>query len=383
MTPLITYTRHLVWIAFFSFFFTHLHAQEVGTYYENASLGLEALTWMPDGNIFLVDYGGGKVHRLDPDKNLVTIATGLNSPVGGGVDGNGYFYFSEYSTNSIYKINSDDTYDLVAKGNGLNGPISLLLGEDSTFFYVTNYNDRKVMKLSLIDSSVVEFTGGNGINGPDAIIRAMNGDLIVANFNNNRLFRVELDGTVHNFGMHPSTGRMGYVVRAGNYYYVPSLDGHSIARLDSAGQATIWAGTGVAGFQNGPVATAQFRTPNGIAVSPSGDTLLVTEAQGKIRWITNLDGVQTSRDQGNVTPSILTYPQPFRDQLQLALHIPSVPTLDLEILSISGQSLDLMTISSKDAQSINWDLSHLPQGMYWVQVRHEDRILSTQKVMKE
>ncbi|MEO1384374.1 MAG: T9SS type A sorting domain-containing protein [Bacteroidota bacterium] len=53
------------------------------------------------------------------------------------------------------------------------------------------------------------------------------------------------------------------------------------------------------------------------------------------------------------------------------------------MLSISGQSLDLMTISSKDAQSVNWDLSHLPQGMYWVQVRHEDRILSTQKVMKE
>ncbi|MEL6134665.1 MAG: T9SS type A sorting domain-containing protein, partial [Bacteroidota bacterium] len=216
-----------------------------------------------------------------------------------------------------------------------------------------------------------------------AIIRAENGDLIVSNFNNNRLFRIKLDGTITPFGSHPSIGRMGYVVHAGDFYYVPSLDGHAVARLDSMGQAELWAGTGTAGMQNGPVASAQFRNPNGIAASPSGDTLLVTEAGGRIRWITNLRGVQTSNDQGSVNPSLLMYPQPFQDQLHLALDFPNLKFIEVELLNMNGQSVDLIAYNMTAKETRIWDLSHIPNGMYWVQVRHEDSILSVQKVTKE
>ncbi len=59
--------------------------------------------------------------------------------------------------------------------------------------------------------------------------------------------------------------------------YVADRDNHRIRRIDAAGAVTTLAGTGVAGFTDGPAAQAQFRQPYGVALDPEGKSLLVAD----------------------------------------------------------------------------------------------------------
>lgn len=66
------------------------------------------------------------------------------------------------------------------------------------------------------------------------------------------------------------------VDRSGNVY-VADRDNHTIRFVDRTGRVTMFAGTGTAGFINGPAATAQFNQPYGVALSPDGRILYVAD----------------------------------------------------------------------------------------------------------
>lgn len=367
-------------------------AQSVGTYYTNAAIGFEAITWMPNGDIFTVDYYGGAVYRLKSNGVFETIGTGFSNVAGGGADADGNFYFSEFGTGKVYKVKPDGSYSEFA--SGFNGPVGLQLSADSSLFYVVNYNNNSVQQLLLADSSVSSFVSGMGLLGPDGVELAPNGDIIVANFNNNRLHRITPTGAVSRFSSHPDLGRMGYVVKAGDHYYVPSLDGHSVAEFDEDGTARIIAGSGIAGYLDGAADTARFTTPNGITANPAGDTLLVTE-DGRIRYIALLDTAMTdSTVQDTMTTSIkelvspsatVIFPQPFTDHVKIEYRCQLDCDIRIEVLDLSGKRLLQQQLDPQvTASSVyDCDLSALPAGIYLLQLWEQDSIQGSQKIVKE
>ncbi|MEM6346351.1 MAG: hypothetical protein AAF927_20855, partial [Bacteroidota bacterium] len=80
------------------------YGQTVKTFYTNASIGFEGITWMPNGDIYTVDYFGGDVYQLKPDGTLNTLATDLGFVAGGGADADGNFYYSVFNTGKVYKV---------------------------------------------------------------------------------------------------------------------------------------------------------------------------------------------------------------------------------------------------------------------------------------
>ncbi|MBK7251821.1 MAG: hypothetical protein IPI06_13410 [Gammaproteobacteria bacterium] len=80
---------------------------------------------------------------------------------------------------------------------------------------------------------------------------------------------------------------------AGNVY-VADTGNHAIRRIDASGNVTTWAGAlGQSGSTDGPVASARFNQPAGLALASDG-TLYVTElAGGRIRRITTGGTVST------------------------------------------------------------------------------------------
>lgn len=96
-------------------------------------------------------------------------------------------------------------------------------------------------------------------------------------------------------------------------------DPHTVRILSAAGSLSTIAGNGTSGFSGdgGPATAAQFRTPNGIALSPTGDLYVADTANQRIRKISSSSTITTvagtgttgySGDNGPATSAQLWYP---------------------------------------------------------------------------
>ena len=359
-----------------------LNAQEVGTYLSNNNIGFEAITWSTNGNIYTVDFSAGKVYKITPDQTITQIADGFENVAGGGIDAGGNFYFSDFSGDKIFKVNPDDSIEEFATG-GLDGPVGLQLSPDSTFFYVVNYNSNTLKKISLPDGTVSGFVVGNGINGPDGIVLAPNGDVIVANFNNDRLHRVTPDGEVSLFVDIGTGGNMGYVTRVGAYYYVATFDGHTVHRIDEEGNAVRFAGTGIGGIANGPANDAQFVQPNGITANPAGDTLIVSDGT-RLRFITNLDDfVSSSKESFEL--DIKVYPSVFQNKLFVEYTCQLNCEIQLRLLNLLGKVVSSQDYSGQSTSAYELDdkLGSLNNGAYFLQIWEGGELMAQKKVLKQ
>ncbi len=84
----------------------------------------------------------------------------------------------------------------------------------------------------------------------------------------------------------------------GNIYIADTLH-HRIRKIAANGTETIFAGTGIAGFANGPVASAQFNEPIGIVVGGNGTVFVADSKNHRIRAITTLGTVTTFAGLGD------------------------------------------------------------------------------------
>jgi hypothetical protein len=78
---------------------------------------------------------------------------------------------------------------------------------------------------------------------------------------------------------------LGLAVKGGKIY-VADRQNHAIRTVES-GQVSTLAGTGVAGTADGNAATAQFNLPYEVAIGPSGKVYVADEANLRIRTIHN------------------------------------------------------------------------------------------------
>lgn len=133
------------------------------------------------------------------------------------------------------------------------------------------------------------------------------GRLLVTDSNNHRLRCVTLpdavvttfagDGTDENLDGTLATAKMRMPLRlardpqSDDMYLADAYD--VIRKITPGGQVTTFAGTGVTGYQDGPVATAQFSNPSGIAVDDHHNVFVVDRGNHCIRKITPEGQVST------------------------------------------------------------------------------------------
>jgi len=175
------------------------------------------------------------------------------------------------------------------------------------------------------------------------------------------------------------------VARAGDYLYVPSISGNTIARFDSLGNAELFAGSGSPGYEDGAASEAQFVDPNGIAVNPAGDTLWITESAGRIRFLTELDNFGTAIEWSNEGSDFQVFPSPFQDEVHLHYFPVQASQLKLELMNLKGE-----VILSQEAQLLpnaQWEsslnLSDLPAGAYVLYIWENGNLTRLRKLTKE
>ena len=84
---------------------------------------------------------------------------------------------------------------------------------------------------------------------------------------------------------------------SGNVYVVDAAN-NVIRKITAAGVVTTWVGSGIVGFADGTGAAAQFNSPHELAVDNSGNVYLVDQNNQKIRKITPAGSVSTIAGTG-------------------------------------------------------------------------------------
>jgi serine/threonine-protein kinase len=186
----------------------------------------------------------------------------------------------------------------------------LAIGSDG-ILYVGDFANSLVRKINLTTSVVTTFagTGAAGyadgslttaiFNGTANIVFDKSGNLYVADEENNMIREITTAGnvvTVAGSGVQGGTDGIGtaatffhpegMVIDASGNMYVAD-NNCTIRKINlSTKQVTTYAGTGVRGFNDGPVASAQFSSPYGLAMDANGDIYVGDIVNNRIRKIT-------------------------------------------------------------------------------------------------
>lgn len=207
--------------------------------------------------------GTGAQGSADGPAGLATFSL----PGGAAIDGAGNIYIADAANNIIRKITptgavnsfagsgAAGSTDGVGKSASFNTPTAIAIDKNGNL-YVADYGNNLIRKIEP-NATVTTLAGG----GPGT---AVNGPGSVASFKNPQGVAVDAAGNV-------------YVADAGN---------NQIRKITSIGLVSTFAGSGVAGAEDGAALSASFSRPSGIAVDQGGTVFVADAANNLIRKIT-------------------------------------------------------------------------------------------------
>lgn len=325
------------------FFQAFVMAQVVSTLTNITSVPrIEAITLNHNGYLYTPSAQGGQIFKIKHDGSSVTsIISGMGGPLGGAVDADSNFYFSEYNTGKIYKVRPDDSFNVFA--DGFAGPTGMVVNPGGDSLLVANYNNNSIYKVALADSSVHNWVQGNGLNGPDGLVFGPGGNLFAANFDDNKIFKISPAGQFSLFSVLNGSSNSGYLVRVDSMFYAAGFFGHRIYEIDWNGNSSVIAGIGTSSGANGAAAQAGFHRPNGMAASVTGDSIYITDGTptAKVR-VLDLKAIATARNnEKNLenTLNLSVSPNPASSHSNVSYRLPSAAETQMIIFDSAGREI--------------------------------------------
>lgn len=162
--------------------------------------------------------------------------------------------------------------------------INSITTQGSVFKY-----DTIVYTSTLAGSGVAGFANGIGtlasFNHPAGITADVDGNIYVADFGNSAIRKITPAGIVSTLYQSPAA-LYGLVLAPDGNFYATDINIY-IRKITPVGFASIFAGTNQYGTIDGPVNTAAFKSPIGIAVDAAGNFYISDENGYTIRKISN------------------------------------------------------------------------------------------------
>lgn len=216
------------------------------------------------------------------------------------------------ATGSVDGIGTQASFNhVVGLAFGLNGNL-----------YVSDQGVNRIRKIT--PQGVVSTFAGDGtagwidgtgttarFNSGHGLVSDSSGNLYMAEWNGQRIRKIAPDGkvtTIAGSGVQGSTdgngtsasfnGPHGLCLDGSGNIFVAEGGGARIRKIDTNGQVTIFAGSGVQGYADGTGTSAQFRMPTSIAMDKSGNFYIADRHDFRIRKMTPTGVVTTFAGSG-------------------------------------------------------------------------------------
>ena len=291
---------------------------------------LTAVAWAQPQTSYRIDtLAGGFAGDGGP-----AVAARLNLPYDVAVDSSGNLYITDRNNHRIRKVDSTGTITTIAgtgkdgfSGDGgpasqaqLNFPTGVAVDGEGNLYIADAPNDR-IRKVDSIGTiTTIAGTGEQGFSGdggpasqaqldhPRAVAVDGEGNLYIADRNNNRIRKVDSTGTITTiaggggFGEDggPATQVLlnlpyGVAVDGTGNLYIADTNSDRIRKVDSTGTITTIAGTGERGFSGdgGPATQASLNSPFGVAVDGAGNLYIADQYNNRIRRVDSTGTITT------------------------------------------------------------------------------------------
>jgi sugar lactone lactonase YvrE len=248
-----------------------------------------------DGNLFIADDLNNRVRKVDLTGIITTVAgTGafafagdggfatnasLSNPSGVSVDGSGNLFIADFWNNRIRKVDRNGIITTVAGGGssglgdgglatnaGLQSPTGVVMDSSGNLF-IADPGDNRVRRVDT--NGVITTVAGNGPNGfagdsgpatnatlnvPRAVAVDIFGDILIADFNNNRIRKLDKNGIITTVAGNGSEGYSsdggaatnatlhypsGVAVDASGFLYIADSGNNRLRRVALAGYPTL------------------------------------------------------------------------------------------------------------------------------------------------
>lgn len=332
------------------------------------------------GNLYGSDYNGNTIYKYDTNGVVSIFKDGFSNPNGIGFNSQNEMYICDHTANTIFKYDTDGT--LLETYTGILTPsgVKNIPGTDDMIY--VEYGTSRVGKLAP-DGSTTILYAGDGINGP-AGIAFIDDVLYVSNYNDRKILKLE-NSTVTTIAQLPAEANnnnfLGFIDAKDGYIYATSLGGHKIYKIDpSTGDYFSWAGS-THGSEDGFIWDATFCFPNGILFDNPADRLYISEAgTDNLRII---DGVSLGLEELFMdVNTVQIAPNPATDYVGITSSEQITLQYSVEIHDALGRLVfEKETNKFPQKLSEKIDISTFSQGAYYVTIISDGRSV-TKKVIK-
>ena len=306
------------------------------------------------GNVFIADRLNHRVRKVDGATGVITTVAGdgttgfsgdggpatgpsLSSPWGVAVDASGNVFIADTNHHRIRKVHGATGVITTVAGGfigdggpatsaSLSSPWRVAVDASGNLFIADSSNHR-VRRLDAA-TGVITTVAGDGTSGfsgdggpatsaslnlPRGVAVDASGNLIIADFLNSRIRRVDaatgVITTVAGDGAPGFSGEGGLATSARLYFpygvavdasgnlFIADRSNHRVRRVDAAtGIITTVAGDGTSGFSGdgGPATSASLYFPSGVAVGASGNLFIADSSNHRVRQVDAATGIITT-----------------------------------------------------------------------------------------
>ncbi|MFC2101350.1 T9SS type A sorting domain-containing protein, partial [Bacteroidota bacterium] len=341
----------------------------------------------------------------------------FNKPWGIIIDSQGNLFVTEAANNTIRKITPSGVVTTFAgstspgfiNGNGSTArfhmPYGICIDPGDTLYVVDRGNNaiRKITPSGNV--STIAGTGSSGFtNGPaltakfdspQGIRMDHYGKLYIADRDNHAI-RTLFNGVVSTLA---GTGISGYVdtiaslaqfdgphgiaIDSAGFVYIGDSENNVIRRIDTNGLVGTYAGTGVAGYLDGPAASAQFKLTKGIVLNRyETDIFICDRGNNRIRRLNFRQPLGINNNNTIFHSSV--YPIPASEIINIELKLNGNPrNIYLSLADITGRIIysDLL-FSVDDLNAYEINVNPLESGVYFLNIMGKDFRIS-KKILKQ
>jgi len=222
------------------------------------------------GNIWIVNFIGNSVTKLNSTGGFVGNFTVGNSPIYSAFDSSDNVFVTDLRSNSTTKLSNNGTFIkniTFNSPNNFNGPAEIVYDNITSHFWVTSYFSNYITSFTDTGTYVKNITVGAG---PTALAFDSNRNIWVANFKNNSVSYVSSAGSLLNT-FYGFNGPSAIVFDSFNNAFVANSAGNTVTKINNNG--TVLATYNV-GKKNSNPEDLKFDNDGNLWVTTSGDSMV-------------------------------------------------------------------------------------------------------------